>query len=442
MPSVDLEKLSPDELREAWPALSDEDRRHGFIMLSDEEAEEFLSHLPAHDIIDLLISLPEADQRRWLRFLPDDDVTDIIQEAPEEQRNAIIGLLDAKTRLETRELLEYDEDEAGGLMTTRFARLRASMTAAQAIEYLRNEAPRNAETIYYAFVVDADDKLVGVVSFRDLVIARVDEHVSELMTTDVVAVPDEMDQEELSRRFAHEDLYCLPVVDADGRIKGIVTADDIVDVVDEEATEDMHKMGGSEALESPYLRAGILQMLRARGGWLVGLLLLGFATVHAMSQYEESLAKDLAVLVVFVPLIISCGGNTGSQAAMLVVRAMALDELRLRDWWRVVQRELAAGVGLGAMLAVTGLLAGLGWNGLTGHVSQTPMLVFLAVSTSILCVVLWGTIAGSMLPFLLRLLGADPASSSAPLVATIVDASGILIYFTVGGAILRSFGGA
>jgi magnesium transporter len=443
--SLDWEKLSPDELIEAWPALSDEERQQGFSMLTHEEAPDFISPLSAQDPIDLITTLPEPDQKQWLRLLPPDDITDLVQEAPEEEREDLLRLLDKKAELETRALLEYDEDDAGGLMTPRFAKLRADMTASEAIRYLRAQATQNAELIYYGFVVDREDRLVGVVSFRELVISPPDRNLRELMTTDVVKVPEDMDQEEVSRVFRNADLICLPVIDAEGRIKGIVTGDDIVDVVDEEATEDMHRMGGSEVVEGPYLHAGILELLRKRGGWLVALLLLGFFTVEAMEQFKDTLATELKVLLSFIPLIISCGGNTGSQAATLAVRAMALGEVRLRDWVRVVRREIVMGLGLGAMLAATGIVAALIWNSVLGgdadpRMGDAPLNVAFAVGVSILCIVLWGTLAGSLLPFGLRAVGLDPASASAPLVATIVDATGLVIYFVVAGEILRTLG--
>ncbi len=439
--------LSLDELTEAWPALSDEERTQGFVMLPSEDAEEFISHLGTFDAVELITMLPPDQQRRWLRQLPPDDLADILQELPEDQRERLLRTLDERVREETAELLEYDEDDAGGLMTPRFARLHAKMTAAEAIEYLRRQKSSNAELVYYGYVVDSEERLVGVVSFRELVMAPPQRRIDELMTTDVVAIPEKMDQEEVSRIFAHEDLLCLPVVDEDGHMKGIVTADDIVDVVDEEATEDMHKMGGSEALEAPYLQAGVFEILRARVVWLIVLLLLGFLTVEAMGQYRDRLATELALLIPFIPLIISCGGNTGSQASTLVVRAMALDEVRLRDWVRVMRRELLVGGLLGVLLAGAGAGAALLWNELMlalvsdSRMGARPLPVAAAVGASIVCVVIWGTIAGSMLPFILRRCGADPASASAPLVATIVDASGLIIYFAVGGAVLGALGG-
>ena len=444
MPTSDVDNLVSHDLAEAWAALSDEERVQGFVALAPEEAEEFLSHLPARDASDLISALPEDERRKWLRLLPPDDIADLIQEVPEDERRPLLDLLDHSVRAETTELLNYDEDDAGGLMTPRFARLRADMTVNQAIEYLRKLKTTSAEIIYYAYVVDEQERLVGVVSFRELVISPPDRKVHEVMTTDIVSIPDEMDQEEVSRVFAREDLICLPVVDSQGRMKGIVTADDIVDVVEEEATEDMHRLGGSEALESPYLQATFIEMMQKRGIWLVVLLVLGFMTVEVMSHFGSLIAR-YKVLAVFVPLIIACGGNTGSQAATLVVRAMALDHVRARDWWRVLQKELRNGLGLGLLLGSCGLAVALIWNGLWSAIGmprlgETPFHPALAVASSILCVVVWGSLAGSMLPFILRRLGADPASASAPLVATLVDASGLLIYFGVGVALLEALG--
>lgn len=445
MANTEVTKLAPEELSEAWPALSDEDRVQGFGLLTDEEAEDFLSHLRAGDAVELVRALPEAEQRRLLRTTPPDDVADMLSETPEEDRPALLALLPATARAEARELLEYDEDEAGHIMTPRYARLQADMTANDAIEYLRRQRSEHAEIIYYAYVVDTEDHLLGVVSFRELVMSSPQRRIRDLMTTDIVKIPDEMDQEEASRIFAHEDLYCLPVVDAEGRMKGIVTADDIVDVVEEEATEDMHKLGGSEALEEPYLQATLFEMLRKRGVWLIILLLLGFLTVEAMSRFSARL-QDLVVLSIFVPLIISCGGNTGSQASTLVVRAMALGEVRLRDWWRVMRREFLIGSALGLTLGVTGLIAAIAWNAIWSSLNmprmgENPIRAAIAIACSIWCVVLWGTLAGSTLPFILRRLHADPASASAPLVATLVDSSGLVIYFTVASSILHALNG-
>jgi magnesium transporter len=436
MTTSEVEKLSPLELQEAWPALSDEERQQGFGLLTVDEAEEFLLHLTAHDSLGVLVGLPPAAQRRYLRLLPPDDLADLIQEAPPERREAILELLDGPARAEIRALLAYEEDEAGGLMNPRFARLRPDMTVEEAISYLRRLKSHTAELIYYGYVVDADQRLVGVVSFRELVTAPPQQKLRDLMTTELVTVPEDMDQEEVSHVFARADMYCLPVVDADGRMKGIVTADDIVDVVKEEATEDMHKLGGSGALEAPYLDVSVRGMIRKRFGWLTVLFLGQMLTASVIGVFEQEIARAV-VLALFIPLIISTGGNSGSQASTLVVRAMALGEVRLRDWWVVLRRELAVGALLGLLLSPIGLGRVLAWQGLFGSYGEHYVLIGLTVAGSVIGVVLWGTTMGAMLPMILRRLGFDPASASAPFVATLVDVTGLIIYFTVASLILH-----
>lgn len=366
----------------------------------------------------------------------------MVQEWPAEQRESILTLLDEPGRTELRALLVYAEDVAGGLMNPRYARLRSDMTVAEAISYLRAQKSHQAETIYYGYVLDAQQRLVGVVSFRELVTAPQNQRLSEFMTTDLVTVLDTMDQEAVSHVFARHDLVCIPVVDADGRMKGIVTADDIVDVVKEEATEDMQKVGGMEALDAPYLHVGLLQMVRKRAIWLAALFLGESMTATAIAYFESEIARAI-VLALFIPLIISSGGNSGSQASTLVIRAMALGEVALRDWWRVIRREVLSGLSLGSILGSIGLVRVLLWETLHRAMKGTTLygehyvLVALTVAFSVLGCVLWGTLAGSMLPFLLRRLRLDPASASAPFVATLVDVTGVIIYFSVASVILH-----
>lgn len=436
-----MESLSSAELREAWSALSAEERAQGVGLLESAERHELVSHLAANDVAEILDALDEPEQRAILRELPPDDVADLIQEASATQRARILARLDPRLRLEVDALLAYAEDVAGGLMNPRYARLRSDMTVAQAISYLRTQQTRNVETIYYGYVLDAEQRLVGVISFRELVMAPPQTPLSEVMRTNVVTVLDTMDQEQVSHVFASADLLCVPVVDAEGRMKGIVTADDIVDVVKEEATEDAHRMGGMEDLDAPYLRTHLLELIQKRVGWLILLLVLGFATVDLMSRYQTELLRspELAVLGFFVPLIISCGGNSGSQAATLVVRAMALGEVGMGDWLRVVRREVIVGLGLGLLMGAVGMGATMMWDLLTHRIGGRALEAATAVAAGVLCVALWGTLAGSTLPFILRRLRADPASASAPLVATIVDASGLVIYFTVAAAVVHAF---
>jgi magnesium transporter len=330
--------------------------------------------------------------------------------------------------------MAYAEDEAGGLMSPRYARLRPAMRVDEAISYLRRQARERLETIYYLYVLDTDQRLLGVVSFRELFAAPPDKTVREVMHTDVVTVPDDMDQEAVSDLIAQHDLMAVPVLDAEGRIKGIVTIDDIVDVVREEATEDIQKIGGTEALDAPYLQVSVLEMVRKRVGWLAILFVGSLLTATVISYFEDQIAKAV-VLALFIPLIISSGGNSGSQATTLVIRALAIGEVRPRDWGRVLWREVRAGLLLGAILGVIGF----------ARVFLIPpddpaapaALIAGVVGTSLLGIVLWGSLVGAMLPFLLSRLGFDPASASAPFVATLVDVTGLVIYFSVATLFLR-----
>jgi magnesium transporter len=430
------ERLSADDLREAWVLFAPEDRRLGFGQLPRTEAEDFFLSLPARDQEELVLSLAPEERRSWARLLPPDDAADLVQEAPAEERDGLLALLDDTTRREVTALLAYAEDEAGGLMNPRFARVRPDATVDEAISYLRRQArERNAEAIYYAYVLDEEQRLLGVASFRDLFAAPPDRRVREVMRTDVVSVGEEMDQEAVSRVFAESDLPAVPVVDARGRMKGIVTVDDIVDVVEEEATEDIQKFGGVEALGVPYLEVGLAAMVRKRGLWLSALFLGEMLTATAMAFFEHQIASAV-VLAVFLPLIISSGGNSGSQASTLVIRAMALGEVRLRDWWRVAGREIATGAALGAILGAIGFVRIVVWERI-GHVyGEHYLRIAATVALSLVGVVLLGTIAGSLLPFVLRRLGLDPASASAPFVATLVDVAGVVIYFGAASVIL------
>ncbi len=429
--------LSYPELHEAWPLLSVSERVEGFRLLSRAESEELFDTLDAREQSELILNLPPGERRIWMRLLAPDDAADVIQEAEEELRANLLALLDEPTRKEVLALMAYAEDAAGGLMNPRFARLRPDMTVDAAISYLRRQRAEQVETIYYAYVLDNQQHLEGVVSLRDLVTAPTGKLVREVMRTDVISVREQTDQEDVSHLFAEHDLTAVPVVDDAGRMKGIVTVDDIVDVVREEATEDMQKIGAAAALDAPYLQVGRAQMLRKRAGWLALLVLLEFLSVLTMRHFDYALSQAV-VLALFVPLIISCGGNTGSQAATLVVRAMALDEVRLRDWWRVVWRELAVGLGLGCVLGGVALVTTFVWQAfLVDRAGEHHVAIAVAVGCSIVAIGVWGTLAGSMLPFLLRAFGFDPAHASAPLVATLMDASGLVIYFTIAGLLLR-----
>ena len=431
------EELDIDDLRDAWPLLDLEERSDGLRILAREDAEDFFIAMAAPDQAALLLHWRPGHRRQWMRLLEPDDVADVIQEAGDNHRTALMALLDEPTRKEVHALLAYAEDEAGGLMSTRYARLRPQMTADEAISYLRRQARDKVETIYYTYVLDPEQRLLGVVSFRDLFAAAPAKLVGDIMETDVVRVSEGTDQEALSRIFAEQDLTVVPVVDDAGRMKGIVTVDDIVDVVQEEATEDIQKFGGMAALDTPYLQSSVRQMVKKRGVWLAILVVAEMLTTTAMGYFENQI-HAATVLAIFIPLIISGGGNSGSQASTLVIRAMALGELRPADWWRVMRKELVVGSALGLILATIVVTRVLLWGAL-GFGGYGPAYGYIAatVAVSIGGVVLFGAMVGSMLPFLLRKLGADPASASGPAVATLVDVTGIIIYFTVASLMLR-----
>jgi magnesium transporter len=427
--------MTSAQLYQQWADLSDPERLDSFRELPHERATEFFLGLSSRDQAGLLLALPDSERRGYLRLLPPDDAADLLQLAPEEERAGLAEQLDEVARREVNALLAYKEDAAGGLMNPRFARIRPDMTIDEAISYLRRQAD-HLGTLHYIYVLNGSQQLLGVLGFRDLFSADRSSLVRDVMRTDVVSVPEQTDQELVARLFSKHRLLAIPVVDNAGRMQGIVTADDIVDVVEQEASEDIQKIGGMEALDGPYLQMRFWQMVKKRAGWLMILFVGELFTATAMGHFEEEIQRAV-VLALFVPLIISSGGNSGSQATTLVIRAMALGELRLRDWWRVVHRELATGFVLGSVLAVIGMTRIVLWQAFWKTYGEHYLLISLTVACSLIGVVLFGTVAGSMLPFVLRRFGLDPASASAPFVATLVDVTGLVIYFTIASAILR-----
>jgi magnesium transporter len=432
---MEEERLTTSELRDIWQLLSAHERLEAFHQIHSEEADDFFLNLGARDQSQLLLLMPPGERRLWFRLLAPDDAADVIQQVPNE-RNNLLDLLDVGSRREVTALLAYAEDAAGGLMSPRFARLRPEMTVDEAIRYLRRQARERLETIYYAYVLDHDQQLCGVVSFRDLFTAPPNTLLADLMHTSVISVQDTEDQESVAKIMSEHGLNALPVVDESGRMKGIVTIDDVVGVVQREATEDIQKLGGMEALETPYMQTRLVALVKKRAGWLSVLFVGELLTASAMGRYQDEIAHAV-ILALFVPLIISSGGNSGSQATTLIIRAMALGEITLRDWFRIVRRELAAGLVLGFILATLGLVRILIWQGLFHSYGEHYLAVAITVAISLVGVVSWGTVAGSMLPFVIRRMGFDPASASAPFVATLVDVSGLMIYFNVSRILLR-----
>lgn len=432
---MDRHDLNPaNELLEQWPTLRRSTRLARFAALSHPQQEDLFLALGAGSQARLVQALPQEERRSFVRLLAPDDAVDLVQETQIDQREHILTLMDDMTRQETNALLTYRVDAAGGLMNPRFARLRPDASIDEAITYLRQQL-RYVETIYYAYVLDDEQRLLGVLSLKDLVASAPGKLVRDVMTTDVYKVSEDVDQEAVAHLLSHHGVQAVPVVDPDGRMKGIITADDLVDVVREEDSEDMQKVGGMEALDDPYMETSFRAMLRKRAGWLVILFLGEMLTATAMAHYEQQI-EEAVVLALFVPLIISSGGNSGSQATTLVIRAMALGEIRLRDWWRVAGREVAAGLALGCLLGAIGFARIVLWQSFGDVYGEHYLPVATTIGLALVGVVSFGTIAGSMLPFILRRCGLDPASASAPFVATLVDVTGLIIYFSVAKMIL------
>lgn len=423
-------------LTDSWSSLTLEERREKFKNLPRTEAEDLFLSLKTHDQAELIAEASHLEKRSWVRLLAPDDVADLIQEMGSEHKEDLLSLLDPQTKREVIALLAYAEDAAGGLMSTRFVRLRPDMSVDEAISYLRIQAKTHVESIYYAYVLESDQKLLGVISFREIFSAAPGTKIADIMHTDILRLPPEMDQEQIGRIFSQHDLMALPVVDEHGIMKGIVTFDDIAHAIQEEATEDIHKLGGVESLDAPYMKISMFEMIKKRAGWLLVLFLGEMFTATAMGYFQTEIERAV-VLALFIPLIISSGGNSGSQASTLIIRAMALGEVRLRDWWRVLGRELLAGLALGVCLGLVGLCRILIWPTREALYGPHYVLVALTVMLSLIGIVLWGTISGSMLPFLLKKVGFDPASASAPAVATLVDVTGLIIYFTVASIVLH-----
>lgn len=439
--SSELNKNEPapqdvSAVEDNWSQMTKDKRKTLFSSLSRTDAEELFLNLGAADQFELIFDLSNLEVRSWLRLLAPDDAADLIQEVDPDKKDEFLSLLDPQTKREVSALLAYAEDAAGGLMNSRFIRLRPNMNVDEAISYIRIQAKTQVETVYYSYVLDPDQKLVGVVSFRELFSSAANRKVEEIMHTDIIQISVDLDQEHIAQLFSKHELMAIPVIDKDSKMVGIVTFDDIAQVAQEEATEDIHKIGAVETLDAPYLQISLLEMIKKRAGWLLILFVGEMFTASALGYFENEIQRAV-VLSMFLPLIISSGGNSGSQASTLIVRAMALGEVKLRDWVRVLLREIATGLALGLCLGAIGMIRIFFWPWRQQMYGDHYALIAVTVATSVIGVVLWGTISGSMLPFILRRFKLDPASASAPAVATIVDVTGLIIYFTMASLILK-----
>src|SRR6266487_3541446 len=385
----------------------------------------------------ILEQLDPSRDAQILEGLSADERTDIIQRMSQHERHRVVPKLSPEMRKELEGLLQYPAHTAGGIMTTELVRLDPSMTVGEALKHIRSVA-REKESIYACYVMGPAGSLLGAVSLRDLVMAELDRPVSEVMRRKPVTVNALDDQEIVATKIAKYNLLAVPVLEKDGSVVGFVTVDDVIDVLIEEGTEDILRMAAVEpgALDKPYMQMALPLMIRKRAGWLVILFLGEMLTATAMGFFEKEIERAV-VLALFVPLIISSGGNSGSQASTLVIRALALGEVTLRDWFRVMRREIFSGLGLGVILGSIGFLRITMWSAFSHIYGSHWLLVALTVGVALIGIVLWGTLAGSMLPFMLRRLGFDPATSSAPFVATLVDVTGLVIYFSVAVVFMR-----
>jgi magnesium transporter len=370
-----------------------------------------------------------------LNALSPDDRTAFINELPLDLAMQLIALLNPEERKITQDLLAYPEHSVGRMMTLDYVAVRPEWSVREALDYVRLHGI-DRETLNVIYVTDAAGRLLDDVRIRRFLLADPETKVSALMDGNYATLHPEDDREKALEVFNRYDRVALPVTGQDQRLIGIVTADDMLDVASAEATEDIQKLGGSEALDEPYTTIALGRMVKKRAGWLVVLFLGELLTATAMGYFEDEIAKAV-VLALFVPLIISSGGNAGSQAATLVIRALALGEFQLRDWWRVMRRELIAGFLLGLILGSIGFLRIVLWAQFSGIYGEHYLLVAATVGVTLVGIVLWGSLMGSMLPLVLKRLGFDPATSSAPFVATLVDVTGLVIYFTVALVILR-----
>ncbi len=406
--------------------------------LPDERAVELLDQPEFDDAADVVSSMPIERAATLLSGMSADRATDLLGEIEEPRRSKLIARLDNETRSAVARLARYPEGSAGALMTTEVVSVPANWTVAATLDYIR-KVEKSRETIYTICLLHPETgALLQTATLRRLITTDPAAPVlSAARHSRPITVTPTTDQEETARLFSKYDLLAVPVVDERRHVIGIVTVDDIIDAIFEETTEDVQKFGGMEALDEPYMEISFLKMMKKRAGWLSALFIGEMLTATAMQHFETELEKAI-VLTLFIPLIMSSGGNSGSQATSLIIRALALGEIRLKDWWRVALRELPSGLSLGAILGSLGFIRITAWQMLGLH-DYGPFwfLVALTVGAGLVGIVTFGSMTGSMLPFVLKRLGFDPASASAPFVATLVDVTGLVIYFTIASVILH-----
>jgi magnesium transporter len=427
-----LRDVAPADVADTLSLLEPEEAALAFRLLPRDHAGDAFSELEP-DRQEHLIEELGAGAQPIVEAMDPDDRAALLDELPPKVARRLIAALKPADRRETQAILGYPPESVGRLMTPDYVRVKPDWTIGRALQQIR-EYGSDAETIWYVYVTDSAGRLIDDIRIRRILLADPDDTVESVMDHRFEALSAYDDREEAVRQIARYDRFALPVVDSQGVLVGIVTADDVADVAEEEATEDIQKLAGMEALEGAYMQARVHDMVKKRGPWLLLLFLGQMLTVAVLGHFELQLA---AVLALFIPMIISTGGNTGGQAATLLIRALALQELRPGDWLRVVRRELLVGIALGLGLGLFGFLAVLFWYSLGVATTDHPVPVALSVGLAILGIVLWAVLLGAMLPLVLQKAGLDPATVSSPMVATLMDVSGLLIYMAVAVALLR-----
>jgi magnesium transporter len=435
--AAETEELHPADLADV-AALLPRERVVAFLTaLPQDRAADVLEYLDEELRTELLEEMSARQAAALVSQMTPDDRTDVLEEIDEDVAEEIVSELPKEAREETERLLQFEPNTAGGLMTTEFVSVSADLTSDDALEAVRALARSGRrEATYTIYATDREGRLTGVLSLRELLAAPPGARIGDIAWTEVVSVSPHTDRQEVAQTTAKYDLVAVPVVSESGHLMGVVTVDDVIDVIQEVQTENIQRLGGMEALDEPYISIGFWGMIRKRAGWLMILFVGELLTASAMQGFEDEL-KRAVVLSLFVPLIVSSGGNSGSQATSLIIRSLALGEVTVKDWWRVALRELPAGLTLGAILGVLGFARIVLWQHI-GFWDYGPHYILLAltVGIAVVGVVAFGSLIGSMLPFALQRFGLDPASASAPFVATLVDVTGVLIYFLLALLIL------
>lgn len=429
-----ITEWTPPEIAEVIEDVELEDRAIIFRLLPQDISTPVFEYLELESQEQLLRSLGQAEVEAIINDMAADDRTMLFEDLPGPITKQLITLLSPQERLTALKLLGYPESSIGRLMTPEYIAVHEDWTVQQVLDFIRKNGD-DQENLQLVYVIDYRGRLIDDIKINRFLITSLEGKVEDLMDSTFVSLHANDDQETAIEVFRKYDREALPVVDGEGHLLGVVTVDDVLDVVEEEATEDIQKIGGTAALDEPYMDTPFLKLIQKRAGWLIVLFLGEMLTASAMAFFEDELARAI-VLATFIPLIISSGGNSGSQASTLVIRAMALGEITIKDWWRVISREFFSGLTLGLILGIIGFLRIELWSTFSPIYGEHATLIGITVGITLTGIVMWGTLTGSILPLLLKRFGFDPATSSAPFVATLVDVTGLIIYFGAASVIL------